>query len=181
MKKILATLTLSVLALAGCSSSNGSKSDSTPTGTNAPPEVVATTETPTPTPTPTSTEPETLKFGETNTWEDNISIRVSAPKVFDPTEYAAGTEGFKYFVVFTITVVNKSGAAYDPTDLTDSVQSNDTEGSRVFDSQGTSELGTKILNGRQGTFKAAYGVANPKDIVLEVTPSYEHASAIWTS
>lgn len=194
MKKFLATLSLAALAVAGCSSTGGSPSASTPTGTNAatPTETssqpTTSDETETEVPTPTSTEPATLKWNETNEWEDHLSVTVTAPKAAKRGEYASGGEKFKSAVQFTITIVNKTGKAFDPSSFSMTIQSADAEGDQIFDTDGGFMGGpeTKLLNGRQAKFKAAFGVANPKDIVLEVSPGYAsddstYEPAIWTS
>jgi hypothetical protein len=122
-----------------------------------------------------------VTFGKAYTWEDGVSATVSVPKKYTPTDSAAGTEGFKHYVSFTITIVNKSGKPFDPTMVTHSVQSNDLEGSEVFDSaQLPEQPQTKVLNGRQVKYKVAYAVANPKDIIFELAPGFEYNSAIWT-
>lgn len=179
--KALIITSVVALALTGCAGTNGNPVATTPTGTNAQ-TPTPTTETPLPEPVVTeeTTEPvtETLKFGKTFTWENGLSATVSAPKLYRPTDTAAGTEGFTKFVVFTVTIVNKTGGAFDPAMIQHSVQSSDVEGSQVFDGLNMPE--TKILNGRQAKYKVPFGVTNPTDIIFELTPGFEYNSAIWT-
>jgi hypothetical protein len=41
-------------------------------------------------------------------------------------------------------------------------------------------LDTTLLPGREAVFKIAYSVTNPADIVLEVSPDFEHENVIYT-
>lgn len=183
----IAALAAVIVSLVGCSATTGEPAATTPTGVNAPEEIPGPEATPEPVPTSETETPEpepqdaTVKFGKAYTWENGVSASVSVPKAYKPKQYAAGTEGFKHFVVFTVVVINKSGTTFDPALITESVQSNDAEGSKIYDTMTMDEdLGTKILNGRQGKYRLAFGVANPKDIILEWSPGFEYNSAIWT-
>lgn len=40
---------------------------------------------------------------------------------------------------------------------------------------------SSLLPGRTISFDAAYGVDDPKDVVVEFAPSWDHAYAYWTS
>ncbi len=185
----IAALTATLLT-AACSTP-GKVSETTPTGVNVPSAVVSTydpgintpeTQPTEPEPTETATDPATLAFGKTFEWENHISVTVSAPKAFTPSATRFGGEAFKSAVQFTIIVVNKSGKPFDASMVYSSVQSNDVEADEIFDSakgmNGTPD--TKILNNRQAKFKVAFGVANPKDIVFELTPGGEYVSTLWT-
>lgn len=184
-KHILATVLIAATATLGACTSAGPATDEAPVGVNRPTTTAPAAETPAPaaeTPTPTPTDDGTAKFGKTYTWTDGLSVTVTTPKAYKPGEYAAGADQFKSSVVFTVTVVNKTGKPYDPSIFMLSMQSGNEEASQIFDSQ--NNLGgspsTKILNGREAKFKAAFNVANPKDLVLEVTPGFEYDSVIFT-
>lgn len=87
------------------------------------------------------------------------------------------------FVAFTVTIDNGATSNYDPTLFMASAQSGSVEASEVFDSENgfNGPPTTKLLPGRTVTFKVGYGVQDPKDIVLEVTPGFDYDSAIFTS
>lgn len=135
---------------------------------------------PAPDPEP-STDDMTVPFGQTMTWEDKLSVTVSKPIAFKPSEWAAGGENAKHHVKFTITIVNKTGKTFDPSLFTASLQSGNTEADEVFDEGLEGAPMTKLLNGREAKFQIGFGVADPKDLVLEVSPSFEHDSALFTS
>ena len=187
---ILASVLLAVLGLAGCAGTGGEPVAETPTGSNAsspsvvPPRISPTTPVPSwaepTTPVPTPEDDGTVAFGKTYTWENGLSVTVSAPKSASRGD-GFGGETFKHFVAFTITVVNKTGAAYDPSSIYTSLQSNDIEGDEVFGSGYNGAPETKVLNNRQVKYKVKYGLSNPLDIVLELTPEIGYDSAIWKS
>lgn len=110
-------------------------------------------------------------------------MAVSAPAPFKPSE-SAYTEGkFKNFVVLTITITNNSTKNYDPTLFRTNVQSGDEAGESIFDSSQQIELPpqTSLLPGRKVTFKVAFGVKNPKDLIVQVAPGFEYDSSIFTN
>lgn len=195
MKRIFIMLAAgaATVGLAACGGVSGEAVSTQPTGTNAvaseTPSPSATVETTTETTpaeeTPTeepSAEDATVKFGKAYTWENGVTATISAPKTYRSSGSGMGGEKFKYAVQFTVTLVNKSGKAFDPSMTNATVQSADVEGDEIFDSANGFEGSpdTKILNGRQSKFKVAFGVANPKDIVFEFSPGFEYDSAIWT-
>jgi hypothetical protein len=79
------------------------------------------------------------------------------PKKFKPSEYAA-TEKATDYLKFTVTVVNKSN------------KSSNKEAEQIFDSgndlESTPE--TKVLKARESEFDVGFGVADPKDVAMEV-------------
>ena len=78
--------------------------------------------------------------------------------------------------------MNKTGKPWDPSLISATVQSSNKEGEQVYDSEKLGdEPSTKLLKGREVKFKIAFGVADPKDLVLEIAPDFEHESAIFTS
>jgi len=194
MKKISTSIAvaLSVLALASC----GTVKSTTTAGKPAPAAASSTTSTPDPNfPTPDASDletsepevteedtPQTVRFGTTWEWEDGVAVTVSKPKPFRPSEYAAGKDGAKKFVSFTITVKNGSKQKIDLTGMAN-MASGDTESHEVFDS-GNGVSGapmTGILPGRKVTYKVAFGITNPNDLVLEYAPTFSHENATFTS
>ncbi len=63
------------------------------------------------------------------------------------------------------------------------LQSSNVEAAQVFDSeQGISgPPATTLLPGRESAFQVVFGVMDPADLVLEVTPGFEYEPAIFTS
>lgn len=164
------------LIIIGSISSGGSasKSDDAGHGTNTPGASAAADK----------KDSTAAKFGQAYSYDDGLSITVSAPTKFQPSEYAADDNKFKEYVKFEVRVVNKTGKTWDPGLFTSTVQSSNQEGDEVFDSErgleGSPE--TKLLNGREVTFTVGYGVADPSDIVMEVSPDMlDHDSVMFQS
>lgn len=183
----IAAVAVALAVLTGCSAGTEGKAvESVPTGSNATPAAsdapMAEEALPTETQT-TEPQDETVKFGKSYTWENGVSATISAPKTLSRTGGSGvGGEKFKSAVSFTITIVNKSGKAFEPSVATVSVQSGDLEGDEIFDSAEGFEgsPSTKVLNGRQTKYKVGFGVSNPKDVIVEFSPGFEYNSAIWT-
>lgn len=125
----------------------------------------------------------TNAFGETFTYEDGISVHVSEPEAFTPSEWAAGGESHDQHARFTVRVVNKSGAPFDASGAYPSVASGAGEGDEVFDMDsglaGPPE--TALLPGRESSWKVGFGVDDPADLVVQVAPSWDHEAAIFTT
>ena len=178
----LAALTVVLATLfAGCSSTGGSTDADPPKGSNADSSTPATTDEPAD---DASEEPASPKFGQAFTWDDGLTLKVSRPKPFKPSEYAA-TTGKGQAIRFTFTVVNKTKKAYDPTLFYATLQSGNSEANEVFDSENGLEGSpqTKVLPGRETKFDMGWTTKNPKDLVLEVSPDagIEYESVIFTS
>jgi hypothetical protein len=174
---------LAILAalFAGCSQTEGKTDANPPAGSNADTSTPAATDTPAADESDTAASP---KFGQAYTWDDGLSLKVSKPKPFKPSEYAA-TTGKGTAVKFTFTIVNKTDKPYDPSLFYATLQSGNTEAGDIFDSENGIEgsPSTKVLPGREAKFDMGWMAKNPKDLVLEVSPDagIEYESVIFTS
>ena len=203
-RAIALSAVLVAIPLAGCSSQAASPS-SPATGNNRPadtttsspasttsPATTTTTSTPpvpaAPTPStpdaPASTTPAsdgTAAFGKSYKWEDGLSVTVAAPATFKPGQYSAKDQAAKAYVRMDITIVNGTSKPFKPSLFSATMQSGNTQASTVFDSQ--ANLGgspsTTLLPGREAKFSLGFGVTDPKDIVFEVRPSFDHVAVIW--
>jgi len=114
-------------------------------------------------------EQEALAFGKSYTWDDGVRVTVGKPKKFKPSRFAAVEKEMRY-VRFTVTVVNKSDKPLDLSLTYVNVQSRNEEAHHLFDSlsglKGPPD--TKVLKGRKTKFDVGFGVADPKDVVMEV-------------
>lgn len=189
MNKLTAlAATLSVAALmAGCTGLSATPSEVEVTGDNRPTTVSsapASTEAEQPPtseaePTPTPTDDGVKNFGSSFTWEDNLSMTISAPKAFKPGEYSK-EDGYTNYVVFDVTLVNKTGQPWDPSMFYVTLQSANEEAPKVYDTEQLGEQpSTKLLNGREAKFKVAFAVKDPTDLVMEVRPDFDHNSVLY--
>lgn len=120
-------------------------------------------------------------FGDTWTWGDGLEVTVSKPGAFKPGEYSAGGEGYDQHVKSTVTIDNKTGEPFDASLVFSTVQSGTSEGEEVFDEGLDGSPSTTLLDGRTVDFVAGFGVEDPDDLVLELTPSFDHDAAIFTN
>jgi hypothetical protein len=178
MKRTTAAIAIAGLAftLTACAAQSGAKSDGSATGTNRPTTTVTTK------PVETTAAPVNPKLGKAYTWKDGLAVTISAPAAFIPSNTSMVDPAAAY-VTFTVTVVNGTAANFDPSMFSTSFQSTNVEGKEVYDS--AKNIGgapsTTLLPGREVQFTIGYGVADPADIVLEVTPDFAHDAAIFTS
>jgi hypothetical protein len=114
-------------------------------------------------------ERKTLAFGKSHTWEDGVTLTVGKPKKFEPSKWAF-VQKSKQYVKFSITVVNKSNKRIDIGLTAISVHSLSKEEDQLLDSvsglKGPPD--SKLSKGRKSEFDVGFGVADPKNIVMEV-------------
>jgi hypothetical protein len=188
-KSIMAIALSGVLVTSACASTGG-KASGEATGSNRPAVTSSSSssssvesepveETPTDEGTTEDPAQDTeLKFGEPFTWEDGLSMTVSKPKKYNPDS----DMGYDYGIKLTVTIVNKTGKRFDPSMFTASMQKGNEEAEEIFDSANGVEgaPSTKLLNGREAKFVIAFEAKTSDDLVLEVAPSFEHESVIYT-
>lgn len=125
-----------------------------------------------------------LAFGEAMTWDDNVSLSVSTPAPFTPTEWAAGADQ-AHHIAFTLVLTNESSEVLEPI-VYSRVSSGGAEASQVFDIDNpvgdlTGGPTTAILPGQTVTWVEGYSVADPEVITFQVSPSFEYVDAIFTN
>ena len=179
----LAVVAVVLVVLAGCTTkTNSAVGNGAPTA--VPPAASPTYNPPTDTPTAIPTATDTVShFGSSGyTWEDGLLVTVSAPVEFTPSESAAGGKGLAA-VKFTVTITNNTSKSYDPAMFTTSAQSGTQEADSIYDID--NNLGgsphTALLPGRTVTFDVGFGVSDPKDVVLQVTPGFDYTPAMFQS
>lgn len=124
-------------------------------------------------------------FGEVITYEDGVSISVSAGAPFTPTEYAAGAESGNP-IVFEVVITNNSEAPLEPTAYP-TMSSGGQESTMIADVAHPKfgDVGmpptTTLLPGQTVKFYTAFAVVDPADVTLEVSPSFDHDYAIFTT
>lgn len=183
MKKLLGTTALVAALTVGCVSVPAAPTSEAPAGTNQPPAMstpATTQDSAPPSPSAAPQQEGVAPFGTAYKWDDGLSLTVSQPEPYKPSRWAAGNSKFTKFVVFEIRVVNNTGGPWEPGLIYATVQSANQEGARVFDSgQLPPDPSTKLLDGREVTFKMAFGVADPEDLVMEIRPDFSHESVLF--
>lgn len=109
-------------------------------------------------------------FGETVTWDDGVSLSVSKPTKYEPTDMAAGVVDGQDVVVFEMVLTNNSTEKLDPF-VYNTASSGGEEASGVFDT--SEDIGfapnTALLPGKSIKWKEAYSVVDISDITLDVS------------
>ena len=180
MKRVARSL-LSILIASlctACAATTNGNVGSTPRAAESHPPTSAPTNSPSsilsspPSSLPTYTarpEHKTLAFGKSYRWKDGVTLTVGKPKKFTPSEFAV-TKKTKRYLRFTVTVVNRSKKPIDLGLTYIEVKSRHKEAEHVFDSP-TGLNGPpdrKIGRGKKSEFDVGFGVADPKDLVMEL-------------
>ncbi|MGN7248933.1 hypothetical protein ACTHQ1_14540 [Janibacter anophelis] len=193
MKTTTLALALSaVLALSACAQTSGTTQDSPSSGTNRPSASTDAADAPmddtTAEPADATDLPEDAEegmpvqsFGEAFTYVDGIQITVSAPAPMTSSQWASpgNTKGSS----FTVTIVNGSDVPFDPSMANVTAQSANSEAEQIFDSENGygGSPDTTLLPGREAKYTVAFATTDPKDVVVEASPSWDHVAALYAS
>ena len=127
---------------------------------------------------------EALAFGDTQAWDDGVSMTVSEPEPFTPSDLAAGADQAED-VIFTLTITNDSSENVQPVVLP-SLDSDGVEATRIFDvgAEG-GQVGipptTAVLPGESITWREAWSVADADALTMEAAPSFRYEDVTWTN
>lgn len=108
-------------------------------------------------------------FGDTYTYDDGLSVTISQPEEFSPSETASGGEEFDAHLQFEVTIENEAGEDYQPDLSHISASSGGQEGEAVFDNaQGLdSPPSTTLLDGQSTSYSVGFGVSDADDVTVE--------------
>jgi hypothetical protein len=126
----------------------------------------------------------TLAFGDTQAWDDGVSMTVSGPEPFTPSDLAAGADQAED-VVFTLTITNDSSENVQPV-VFSRLESDGVEATRILDvgAEG-GQVGipptTAVLPGESLTWREAWSVADSASLTLQTAPSFTYEDVTWTS
>jgi len=121
-------------------------------------------------------------FGETVTWDNNVSLSVSVPAPYTPSDYAAGAVEGHSTVLFEFVLSNNSDENYEPL-VYGTATSGGVEAPGVFD---TAEgIGfpptTVLLPGQTIKWLQAYSVLDAANITMQVSAGFTYDDAIFTN
>ena len=121
-------------------------------------------------------------FGETVTYDDGLSLSVSTPAPYQPTEMAAGAVEGHTSLAFEFVLTNNSSENVEPL-VFGSATSGGVEAPGVFDtSNGISfPPSTVLLPGQTIKWNSVYSVLDPADVTLQVSAGFEYDDAIFTT
>ena len=145
----------------------------------------------TPVPTESSPPAETesgsvagLEFGETMAWGDGVTMTVSEPESFSPSDLALGGDQ-SVDLVFTLTITNDSSENVQPVVLS-MLSSGGTEATRIIDvgAEG-GQVGipptTPIPPGEAITWQEAWSVADAASLTMQTAPSFGYEPVVFTN
>jgi hypothetical protein len=118
-------------------------------------------------------------FGDTFAYDDGLSVTVSAPEAYTPGEYSDGADQAAN-VVFTVTMTNDTGANFEPFTY-ETATSGGVEASKIYDADIESSPTTVVPDGQSITYRIAFSVADPDQIVFQIAPSFDYDDAVFTS
>lgn len=184
--KLSAVALIASLALVGCSVEAGAPVPAKPAAQVA---SSAAAEAPAPTTEPPAAIKDKIaKFGESFEYLDGLTVTVTGAGAGIASDTAAGaevTEGQMY--LFTVEVMNGSEEIFDPAMFRAEVNygPEGTAASMVFDS--AQNIGDRfqgrILPGKKQTVTYAFAIPADKlgEVLMIVSPSYEHAEKLFSS
>lgn len=172
---VVAVCTLMVMAfiLTGCSATPQADAVDAEASQAAAPDTVA----------PPAPEDDGINaFGETVTWDDNVSISVSAPAPFTPSEYAAGSVEGHTSLLFEFVLTNNSDENFEPL-VWNTATSGGVEAPGIFDTAAGISFPptTVLLPGQTIKWNQAYSVLDPANITMQVSAGILHDDAIYTN
>ncbi len=110
-------------------------------------------------------------FGQTVTWDDGISLSISAPETYEPTEAAADSDGFDEAVKFVVTVTNDTQESFSLLFVITEVTSGGADGAQIFDyGEGLGLSFEDLPVGEEVDIDQAFAVEDANDVVITVTP-----------
>ncbi|MER5885164.1 DUF4190 domain-containing protein [Streptomyces sp. NPDC001941] len=133
----------------------------------------------------TAADADPLALGETQAYEDGVTVTVAKPQAYQPDQFAVGhAKGNKAFKV-KVTIVNGGKKALDiGTALPEAVDAKGTKAEMVFDGKNsTGPFTGKVLPGKQATgdFVFSLPAAAAGSMQITLGPNVlEYDDAIWT-
>ena len=134
-----------------------------------------------PTVEPAAEDNKELQFGDKYTYENGVSLSISKPVEFKPSEaglmIVTDPKG-KKFVAFDVTIANGSEEDYDPTLATFTASSGGEEAEAVFDTENklSGSPSTTVKIGKTVKFKVGFAVTDEKDITMDAAPGFEYGT-----
>jgi hypothetical protein len=175
VKRLAVSLSALLIALlcAACEAIPGGSLDAYPPGQNYGPALDEPTEDdlqPSHDPTKIAQQRQkALAFGKSYTWHDGVKLTIGKPQKLIPSEFAV-VDKSKHYLKFTVTVANKSDKPVGLGMVYISVLSGNEVAEDVFDSpsglNGPPDI--KVRKGQTSEFDVGFGVADPKDLLMEV-------------
>lgn len=127
-----------------------------------------------------------LAFGDVYTWDDEVSVSVSKPSEFVPTEEAMGAVSGYSHIALTVVVTNNSDEPVSVAGWMPIVTTGGSDADVIIDSGNPLgsigySLSDDIAPGESGTWVEAYSVAEPDNLTYKVNVEPGTPYAIFTN
>ncbi|WP_432249219.1 DUF4190 domain-containing protein [Streptomyces sanyensis] len=125
---------------------------------------------------------ETLAAGDSVIYDDDVTVTVSAPKAYSPSEFAIGhTSGNKAYQV-TVVIENAGTEKFDSTLTTADARAGKegVEAEQIFDDTVGGGFDGTIAPGKKATVVYAFDApADAKTLTVEISPGISYDSSQW--
>lgn len=168
---VLAVIVALVIIFTGCSTAPTATPDTNASAAATPEEEPAVEE---------NTNP---AFGDVVTFENGVSLSVSQPAEYSPSDTASGPVEGQQSTVFEFVVTNNSKENFDPTLVYATASSGGVEADGIFDVEKSVGFppSTAVLPGQTVKWLQAFSFVDPAAITLEVSVGFEYDSIIYTN
>lgn len=125
----------------------------------------------------------TIPFGEVATYDDEVSVSVSVPGEYVPSEYAAGMVEGQPVLAFEFVITNGSNEPFDPTTVFATMSSGGVEASGVFDTENSVGFppSTSVLPGQTIKWVQAWSVTDPANLTMDISVGFTYDNIIYTN
>jgi hypothetical protein len=133
-------------------------------------------------PVPEPSDSENMRIGQRYQYKDGLTVSVSRPVKFRPSEDAQGGEGVS--IKFVVTYTNSSSSSFDPSHVSMRVLSGGVEGHDVYDpSNGLKgEWNTDPLpSGRSRQYVVGFSALDPTEVQITIMTSLDKYEAVTFS
>ncbi|WP_351227919.1 DUF4190 domain-containing protein [Streptomyces sp. NPDC002133] len=123
-----------------------------------------------------------LAAGDSAVYDDDLTVTVSEPKAYTPTEYAVGhTKGNKAYKI-TVTVENAGKEKFDASLITGEARAgkDGVKAEEIYDDKVGDPITGTILPGKKVTATWAFDApADAKNLTVEISPGIEYNASVW--
>ncbi|MFD6416402.1 DUF4190 domain-containing protein [Streptomyces sp. NPDC060194] len=125
---------------------------------------------------------EALEAGDAVVYDDDLTVTVTDPTEYTPSEYAAGhTKGNQAYKV-TVVIENAGKEKFDASLVTAEARAGEdgVEAEAIFDDKVGEMFSGTILPGKKVTVQLAFDApADAKNLTVEVTPGFDYDATVW--
>ncbi|WP_028810831.1 DUF4190 domain-containing protein [Streptomyces flavidovirens] len=130
----------------------------------------------------TGKDAETLEAGDSAVYDDKLTVTMSAPEAYSPSEYAIGhTKGNKAYKV-TVVIDNAGKEKFDAALVTAEARAgkDGVKAEQIFDEEVGEVFTGTVMPGKKATVVYAFDTpADAKTLLVEISPDFSHDTSQW--